>query len=170
LDPRQLGARQIWALYGQRWTIEMSFAVVKRSLGLAYLRLTHQNGILIQIWCALAVYQILQDLRLDIAVANDWNEDEVSWEMLMRRIDLYSHLCPASPLRDWLVQEGARLFLKKRGCRHRRITRLPDALAAACDPPPSLPDFPPIPPRKPRQGDQRRSRKTARPMIMAALS
>ena len=97
----------------------MSFAVVKRSLGLAYLRLTHQNGILIQIWCALAVYQILQDLRLDIAVANDWNEDEVSWEMLMRRIDLYSHLCPASPLRDWLVQEGARLFLKKRGCRHR---------------------------------------------------
>jgi len=79
LDPRQLGARQIWALYGQRWTIEMSFAVVKRSLGLAYLRLTHQNGILIQIWCALAVYQILQDLRLDIAMANDWNEDEVSW-------------------------------------------------------------------------------------------
>lgn len=170
LDPRQLGARQIWALYGQRWTIEMSFAVVKRSLGLAYLRLTHQNGILIQIWCTLAVYQILQDLRLDIAMANDWNEDEVSWEMLMRRIDVYSYLGPASPLRDWLVQEGARLFLKKRGCRHRRITRLPDAVAAACDPPPPLPDFPPIPPRKPRQGDQRRSRKTERAMIMAALS
>jgi len=169
-DPRLLGASQIWALYGQRWTIEMSFAAVKRSLGLAYLRLSHQNGILIQIWCTLAVYQILQDLRLDIAVSNSWNEDEVSWEMLMRRIGLYAYqsVLP-KPLRDWLVQDGARLFLKKRGIRHRRITRLSDAVAAACDPPPPLPDLPLIPPRKPRQGDHRRSRKT-RATIMAALS
>lgn len=170
-DPRLLGASQIWALYGQRWTIEMSFAAVKRSLGLAYLRLSHQNGILIQIWCTLAVYQILQDLRLDIAVSNGWNEDEVSWEMLMRRIGLYAYQSVSpKPLRDWLVQDGARLFLKKRGIRHRRITRLPDAVMAACDPPPPLPDLPLIPPRKPRQGDHRRSRKTARATIMAALS
>lgn len=40
LDPRQLNARQVWALYVQRWTIETSFAAVKRSLGLAYLRVT----------------------------------------------------------------------------------------------------------------------------------
>jgi len=170
-DPHVLGAPQIWALYGQRWTIEMSFAAVKRSLGLAYLRLTHQNGILIQIWCTLAVYQILQDLRLDIAVANAWNEDEVSWEMLMRRIALYAYRSMSrKPLRDWLVQDGARLFLKKRGTRRRRITKLPDEVAAACNPPPLLPDLPPIPPRKPRQGDRRRSRKTASAIIVAALS
>jgi hypothetical protein len=104
-------------------------------------------------------------------VSNGWNEDEVSWEMLMRRIGLYAYksVSPKS-LRDWLVQDGARLFLKKRGIRHRRITRLPDAVAAACDPPPPLPDLPLIPPRKPRQGDHRRSRKTARATIMAALS
>jgi hypothetical protein len=75
----------------------------------------------------------------------------------------------SKPLRDWLVQDGARLFLKKRGTR-RRITKLPDEVAAACNPPPLLPDLPPIPPRKPRQGDRRRSRKTASAIIVAALS
>ena len=89
----------------------------------------------------------------------------------MRRIGLYAHRSVSpKPLRDWLVQNGARLFLKKRGTRRRRITRLPDAVGAACDPPQPLPDLPLILPRKPRQGDHRRSLKTARAMIMAALS
>jgi len=172
-DPRLLGAPQIWALYGQRWTIEMSFAAVKRSLGLAYLRLTHQNGILIQVWCTLAVYQVLQDLRLEIATANGWNEDEVSWEMLMRRIAWYAQrLVPThKTLRDWLVQDGARLFLKKRGVRRRRLTALPESVTAACDPPPLLPDLPLIDPRKARQGDQqRRCRKNVPETTMAGLS
>lgn len=171
LDPQQLGARQIWALYGQRWTIEMVFAAVKRGLGLAYLRATHQNGVLIQVWCTLAVFQVLQNLRLDIAASAGWKEDEVSWQMLIRRIGWYAEGRPPSkPLRTWLVEDAERLSLKKRGCRRRRITALPDAVAAACDPPLSYSAFPPIPPRKPRQGDQRRSQKTARPTIMGGLS
>jgi len=143
LDPRQLGARQIWALYGQRWTIEMSFAVVKRSLGLAYLRLTHQNGILIQIWCALAVYQILQDCDWTSRWPTTGTRTSVvgDADASYRRVFLPRS---ASPLRDWLVQEGARLFLKKRGLPPPPHHRLPDAGRAACDPPPPLPDFPPI--------------------------
>lgn len=38
----------------------------------------------------MAVYQVLQDLRLDIAVSNGWNEDEVSWERLTRNIGIYT--------------------------------------------------------------------------------
>ncbi len=37
LDPSQLSASQVWALYEQRWTIEMAFQIVKRVLGLASL-------------------------------------------------------------------------------------------------------------------------------------
>jgi hypothetical protein len=172
LDPRQLGALHVWALYGQRWTIEMSFAAIKRCLGLAYLRLTHQNGILTQIWCTLAVYQVLQDLRLDIAASNGWKEDEVSWERLTRHIGIYVRR-PSSDqrsLREWLVQDAPRMIIRKCGCRHRRRTALPDEVAAACDPPPAGPDLPPIPPRQARQGDRRRSRKEAQNLIIAALS
>ena len=170
LDPSKLGAVQVWALYGQRWTIEMSFAAVKRCLGLAYLRLTHQNGILIQVWCTLAVYQILQDLRLDIAASNGWKEDDVSWERLIRHIGLYVLRPERKSLRDWLVQGAPRMIIKKCGCRHRRRTALPDEVVAACDPPPVVSDLPPIPPREARQGDHRRSRKKGQNLIIAALS
>lgn len=172
LDPRQLGAVQVWALYGQRWTIEMSFAAVKRCLGLAYLRATHQNGILIQVWCTLIVYQVVQDLRLDIAASKGWKEDEVSWMKLTENIGMYVRR--PSPdgrsLRDCLVQGASEVLTKKSGCRRRRRTALPDEVAAACDPPPAVPDLPPIPPREPRQGDHRRSGKETQDLIIAALS
>lgn len=172
LDPRQLGASQVWALYGQRWTIEMSFAAVKRCLGLAFLRATHQNGILIQVWCTLVVYQVIQDLRLELAASKGWKEDEVSWEKLTERIGMYVRRAASDgrSLRDWLVQGASGRLIKKAGCRHRRRTALPDDVVAASDPPPVLPDPLPIPPRKPRQGDHRRSANETQDMIIAALS
>lgn len=171
-DPRLMGAAQIWALYGQRWTIEMSFAAVKRSLGLAYLRLTHINGVLIQIWATLAVYQILQDLRLEIAAQTGWQEDDVSWEMLMRRIGWYAERPSLGPtLRGWLVTQAHRLNLRKRGVRARRLTQLPAEVLAACQPPPPLPPLPDPLEREARQGDKgRRCRRRRARSIMAGLS
>jgi len=129
LDPNMLPADRLWALYGQRWTIEVSFAAVKRALNMAFLRLCHQNGMLTQIWCTLIVYQVLQHLRLEIAAKNGWHEDEVSWMNLMIRIGWYLERPDATrSLREWILDESPRLLLKKRGVRKRRATSLPRAI------------------------------------------
>jgi hypothetical protein len=125
LQPSRLSAEQLWGLYSQRWTIEMCFAAVKRSLGLSYLRSTVQNAMLTQVWATLTVYQVLQDMRLEVAHAHGWDEDDVSWEMLMRRIGWYAESRPQKPLGDWLCEHVRPDHLKKTGTRKRRSTELP---------------------------------------------
>jgi len=120
LDPKMLPPKDVWALYSQRWTIEKAFAAIKRALGMAYLRASHTNGVLIQVWCTLAVYQVLQDLRLDIAAANGWPDDDVSWEKLTRRIAWYAGKPRTVPLREWLITNAENLFVRKSGTRKRR--------------------------------------------------
>ena len=155
LQPSKLNAEQLWRLYSQRWTIEMCFAAVKRALHLAFLRPAAHNAMLSQIWATLTVYQVLQDLRLEIAQAAGWQEDDVSWEMLMRRIGDYARRPPAGQtLRDWLCADPERLWLKKSGTRKRRMSELPipvqeQLLRPPDDPPERVPG-----PRKARQGDR----------------
>jgi hypothetical protein len=83
LNPTVLTPSAIWALYSQRWTIELTFFAVKRVLGLASLRLSHLNGVMCQVWLTLAVFQLLQELRLATALRLGWHEDDVSWLMLV---------------------------------------------------------------------------------------
>lgn len=153
LEPSRLNAHQVWALYSMRWTIEMCFAAVKRALNLAFLRPTLPNAMLIQIWSTLIVYQVLQDLRLEVAACAGWKEDEVSWEMLMRRIAWYAKDKPKEPLRRWLCRDARALNLKKRGTRKRRRLGLPEEVLAELLPPPEDFVFDNPPSRKPRQGD-----------------
>jgi len=155
LDPRMLGPAAIWALYAQRWTIEMAFAAIKRALGLAFVRLCHTNGVLIQVWATLTVFQVLQDLRLEISTTAGWKADEVSWTMLVRRIGWYAETPHKDlSLRDWLVRNGPNLRLKKRGVRRRGTVELPRDVLAACERPPALPaDIPSLQPRTARKGD-----------------
>jgi hypothetical protein len=155
LDPSRLNAEQIWRLYAQRWTIEMCFAAIKRSLRLAWLRPAAHNAMLSQIWATLTVYQVLQDLRLEAAQAAGWQEDDVSWEMLMRKISDYTRWPPpGQTLRQWLCSEDGREWLKKSGTRRRRITELPRQVQDEALPPPDDPT-PEVKAmrRKPRQGD-----------------
>ena len=135
LEPKQLPAPQLWTLYAQRWTIEVSFASVKRALGMAYLHPCSENGMLIQIWCTISVFQVLQDLRLEIASANGWNENEASWYNLMQRISQYAHN-PSNKgpsLRRWLVDDAESNALKKRGVRKHRRDQLPDEVLEECE-------------------------------------
>ena len=169
LDPQQLNASALWVLYGQRWKIEMAFAAIKRALGMAFLRVTHQNGILIQIWSTLTVYQVLQDLRLEIAYESGWRDDDVSWHNLMNRINWYAERARDQSLRDWLVTKADKLFLKKQGTRKRRIEQLPSDVLAECLPPPPLSDLSELRPRKARQGDQTTPKRLF-PLVLAGLS
>lgn len=169
LNPQLLSASALWALYGQRWKIEMSFAAVKRALRMAFLRVTHQNGILIQIWSTLTVYQVLQDLRLEIAYESGWSDDEVSWRNLVKRIGWYAERPRHQCLRDWLISRAEKIYLRKQGTRKRRIEQLPSDVLAECLPPPSPPDLSQIHARIARQGDQTTPKRLF-PLVMAGLS
>lgn len=170
LDPTLLPADRLWALYGQRWTIEMSFAAVKRALNMASLRLCHQNGVLIQVWSTLIVYQVLAHLRLEIAAQNNWREDEISWYRLMTRIGWYLERPDATRgLRQWILEESPTLMLEKCGVRKRRATSLPAAILdqiAQSHPPPIKPD---LAPRAARQGKPE-PHKAGAPIIEGRLS
>lgn len=171
LDPKMLPADRLWALYAQRWSIEMAFAAVKRALNMAFLRLCHQNGVLIQVWSTLIVYQVLAHLRLEIAAQNNWREDEISWLRLMRRIGWYlERPDPTRGLRQWILDESPTLMLEKRGVRKRRATSLPTALLkqiAASNPPPIDPA---LVPRAARQGKPEPRANGAPPIVEGCLS
>ena len=134
LDPQRLPAEAVWALYGERWTIEMAFAAIKISLGLAKLRSNDLNAALGQIWMTLLLFQVLQDLRLQIATEAGWKADDVSWQKLLERIESYVEKpSPKMSLHDWLLSRATKAGLKKEGQRVRKLRQLPDAVAADCD-------------------------------------
>ena len=170
LNPTTLPADKLWALYSQRWSIEMSFAALKRALGMGFLRLCHQNGVLIQVWSALIVYQVLSHLRLEIAAQNNWREDEISWLRLMRRIGWYlKRPDPTRSLRQWTLEESPTLMLEKLGTRKRRATSLPPEVLQRIE----QSDAPPIDasltsrtPRQPRP----QARASGQSVIVAGLS
>jgi hypothetical protein len=130
LDPKKLTAEQVWRLYVERWTIEQVFQTLKRVLGIASLRCSHITSVLAQIWTALTVYQLVQDARLEMALAQNLGADEISWVKVMRRIGNYTMVPgPKPPLREWL---STRTRVAKKGTRQRKLKQLPDAVLADC--------------------------------------
>ncbi len=86
------------------------------------------------------MYQGLPALRLEIAQAGGWKEDDVSWEMLMRRIAWHTqHPVAGQTQREWLCADPERRWLKKSGTRQRRISELPSEVLAEALPPPDEP-------------------------------
>jgi hypothetical protein len=154
LSPKMLPATKVWALYAQRWSIEIAFAAIKRALGLAYLRNSHLNGVLMQVWCTLLVFQVLQSLRIQIAQTAGWNTDDVSWEMLMRRIAWYAEDSPDEPLTEWLSRNAEKLNLKKRGVRKRTRSGLPPEVLAEMRTRVPEPVWDTLRTRTPRQSDR----------------
>lgn len=151
LDPQQLRADAVWRLYQERWTIEKAFAVLKRALGAAHLHTCHTNGTLIQIWATLAVYQVLQDLRMDVAHAYKVDVEDISWVNLTRRVAWYVERPRNNQtLRQWLTDPGNDLMMNKRGVRERKTTTLTDTLMREIRA--FRPTWEPPPPGKPRQG------------------
>ena len=153
LDPEQLPADAVWRLYQERWTIEMCFAALKRALGLASLRCSTTEGVLAQIWTTLTIYQVLQDLRLELAAAAGLGADDISWTNLMRHIAWYIEQPEGKPpLRTWLKDNATQFALAKRGTRPRRARQLaPEVLASLREPKAAL-DPTVLHARRPRQG------------------
>jgi hypothetical protein len=84
LDPQELPAEMIVALYRRRWRIERAFLVVKRLLGLAYLWVGSENGIQLQVWATWLLYALLVDLTDAVAAELNVLFDAISVEMVFR--------------------------------------------------------------------------------------
>lgn len=83
LDPHQLPAQDISALYARRWDIEMMFNMVKSHLNLHLLWSAHTLVILHQVFAVFSVAQIILALRSEIAQRAHADVFDVSLELMI---------------------------------------------------------------------------------------
>ena len=90
LDPTQLSAQDIAALYARRWDIERAVALVKQQLGLSLWWSTKDVVIHQQLWAVLTIAQIVQALRLEIAGRAAVDPFDVSVTLLVEQLPQYA--------------------------------------------------------------------------------
>lgn len=90
LDPVQLPAEYLVALYWQRWRIEDAYNIVKRLLGLAYFWCGAQNAVELQLWATWLLYAVLVDLTDQVAEALRQPFAAISMEMVYRSLYFFA--------------------------------------------------------------------------------
>jgi hypothetical protein len=90
LDPAQLPAAYLVALYWQRWRIEDAYNIVKRLLGLAYFWCGAQNAVELQLWATWLLYAVLVDLTDQVAEALRQPFAAISMEMVYRSLYFFT--------------------------------------------------------------------------------
>jgi hypothetical protein len=135
IDPRQLPALYVGALYRERWRIEEAFLLVKRLLGLAYFHTTSLNAVQLQLYATWILYAVLVDLAEQVAERLGCDASEISLEMTYRALyhftqarsrgetdDLLGYLCAAENI-DSL---GIRKRKRNRNPQPRKVLEIPD--------------------------------------------
>jgi IS4 transposase len=89
-DPAQLPVAEIARLYARRWDIEMAFQLVKEHLGIRLWWSTKDVVIHQQLYAVLILAQIVQALRLEIAVRAGVDLFEVSVPLLVRYLPQFA--------------------------------------------------------------------------------
>ncbi|WSM17818.1 IS4 family transposase [Streptomyces sp. NBC_01717] len=86
LDPRRYPARQLAALYRERWEIESVFAEIKTCQRGAKVVLSSKtpDGVLQQIWAHLLVHHALRELMLRTAATRQLDPDRISFTETLR--------------------------------------------------------------------------------------
>ena len=117
VDPKQLPAEYVVALYWQRWRIEDAFNIVKRLLGLAYFWTGSINGVQVQVWATWILYAVLVDLTDAVAQALDKPFQALSMEMVYRGLYHFTqayHRGAADDPVAYLAANAASLAIIKR--------------------------------------------------------
>jgi Transposase DDE domain len=118
LDPTLLPLDEVVQLYARRWDIELVFSLLKEQLGLHVFWSAIEELVLLQVWAAIILAQVLASLRFQIAEAAEVDLFDVSLEIL---IDLLKRLAHSPrPLLGRLVQRGRFWKLIRPHSRHRR--------------------------------------------------
>jgi hypothetical protein len=84
LDPGVLPVGDLVGLYARRWDIELAFLLLKEHLHLHLWWNSKLTGILQQLWACLIIAQLLQAMRMEIAVRAQVDPFEVSMPLVVR--------------------------------------------------------------------------------------
>jgi hypothetical protein len=109
LDPHLLSMQEIAQLYSRRWDIELAFKLLKCELGLHLWWGARTEVVLIQLWLALILAQLLHALQAHVALQAEVEPFDVSMHLL---VDLLGTMPAGStPIIERLVQQGRFLGL-----------------------------------------------------------
>lgn len=109
LDARQLSLHDLAQLYARRWDIELAFKLLKCELGLRLWWGARPELVVIQLWLALILAQVLHALQLHIASQAHVDPFDVSLHVLLELLDIQPTGSP--PPLELLVQRGRHLGL-----------------------------------------------------------
>lgn len=134
LDPTRLSLHEIALLYARRWDIELAFLLIKRELGLHFIWSPKPQLILHQVYAVLCIAQIVQALRLELAVRAGIDPFEVSLPLFLRYLPILIAKGEADPLAVLVARGEAAGIL--RPSRRTRITTPPVDLTTLVPAPP----------------------------------
>jgi len=85
-DPTVLPLLEIARLYARRWDIELAFLTLKRELGLHLIWSSKSMVVLAQVWACLIIAQVLQAIRMEVALRAQVDPFEVSLPLLIEAL------------------------------------------------------------------------------------
>jgi hypothetical protein len=88
-NPTVLPLPEIARLYARRWDIELAFLTLKRELGLHLIWSSKTVVVLAQVWACLIIAQVLQAIRMEVALRAQVDAFEVSLPLLMEVLPLF---------------------------------------------------------------------------------
>ena len=137
LDPAQLSMTDIAQLYARRWDIELAFKLLKCELGLHIWWGARPDLVLIQLWIAFILAQLLHALQLHVAMQAAVDPFDVSMPLL---VEVLGTLPPGpTSLIERLVHEGRALGLIRPSSRLHIV--IPPPQSSPPCPPPTLQDL-----------------------------
>ncbi len=77
-DPTVLPLSEMARLYARRWDIELAFLTLKRELGLHLIWSSKSMVVLAQVWACLIIAQVLQAIRMEVALRAEVDIFDVS--------------------------------------------------------------------------------------------
>jgi hypothetical protein len=132
-DPDVLSAQAILDLYARRWDIECAINLVKTHLGLHLWWSSNEVVIHQQLWAALTIAQILQALRLEIALRATVPVFDVSLALLVRYLPVFAQR-GEDPIAVFVERGHAAGFIRPSRRIQMRAPDPPDQPAWSCGP------------------------------------
>jgi len=118
-DPTVLPLSEMARLYARRWDIELAFLTLKRELGLHLIWSSKSMVVLAQVWACLIIAQVLQAIRMEVALRAEVDIFDVSLSLLLEafpQFDLQGHdgiaKCVRQGRRLGIIRPSTRLSIE----------------------------------------------------------
>ncbi len=106
-NPSILPLSEIARLYARRWDIELAFLTLKRELGLHLIWSSKARVVQAQVWACLIIAQVMQAIRMEVALRAEVDAFEVSLPLLFETMPNWQWH-QRNGIEEW-VRQGRRL-------------------------------------------------------------